>query len=628
MFKYLKRCIFQNTRYFNLLQNSEVSVSSDMSTGEGQGSRGQQKVTEGSSGQDLIEGMCSIPEFYDGTSVFMTGVTGFIGKSVLEKLLRACSGVDKIFVLIRSKRGVNPSDRIKELFESKLFEKVKKELGTEVCLEKVFPICGDMAEPNLGISSENEYLLSQSNISVVIHSAATIKFNEALRTALTVNTLGTLKVIRLSRKFPNLKTLVHVSTAYSNCDLSYIREYVYQSQFNPHKVIEAVDWVPDKALELMTPVLMGNKPNTYTFTKQLAENLLVEENKMRELPYVIVRPTIVGATWKEPFKGWIDNYSGASGLFVACGMGLLRTMMANPDAIANLVPVDIVSDVIIAAPWFRAMRILESSASKTSPRKTADDSSYPSDPNYATETTTDKTTADENFVINCESGHIDKPLVWDRVPRLIEKYYCAHPYAKAVRYPRMRVTDNQLKNRIQTALCHNSVAVLLDLLLRCTGQKPKVCAMYVKLHRSLESLEFFTSHYWTWEVKNLHDLDLMLEKFRRSRGDVSKQNWAHQWNISMQGLDWEKYVELYCIGTKKFVMKDDMSKMQQARSRMQKLKLINYLLGSFAGLVAAKLTHLIVKLFIRVARYIQSSDIGAALKRVEKMIQYSKSKIL
>ena len=66
----------QNTRYFNLLQNSEVSVSADMSTGEGQGSRGQQKVTEGSSGQDLIEGMCSIPEFYDGTSVFMTGVTG------------------------------------------------------------------------------------------------------------------------------------------------------------------------------------------------------------------------------------------------------------------------------------------------------------------------------------------------------------------------------------------------------------------------------------------------------------------------------------------------------------------------------------------------------------------------
>ena len=66
-------------------------------------------------------------------------------------------------------------------FNQSIQLQVKKELGTEVCLEKVFPICGDMAEPNLGISSENEYLLSQSNISVVIHSAATIKFNEALR---------------------------------------------------------------------------------------------------------------------------------------------------------------------------------------------------------------------------------------------------------------------------------------------------------------------------------------------------------------------------------------------------------------------------------------------------------------
>ena len=109
----------------------------------------------------------------------------------------------------------------------------------------------------------------------------------------------------------------------------------------------------DEAASKITPVLLGSKPNTYTYTKHLAENLLIEEAGS-SLPYIIVRPSIVGASWKEPFAGWIDNFNGPSGLFIACGMGLLRSMIGKPDAIADIVPVDIVSNVIIAAPWYRS----------------------------------------------------------------------------------------------------------------------------------------------------------------------------------------------------------------------------------------------------------------------------------
>ena len=115
----------------------------------------------------------------------------------------------------------------------------------------------------------------------------------------------------------------------------------------------------DEAASKITPVLIGGKPNTYTYTKHLAENLLMEEAQKggfggRPLPYIIVRPSIVGASWREPFPGWIDNFNGPSGLFIACGMGLLRSMIGKPDAIADIVPVDIVSNVILAAPWYRA----------------------------------------------------------------------------------------------------------------------------------------------------------------------------------------------------------------------------------------------------------------------------------
>ena len=39
-----------------------------------------------------------------------------------------------------------------------------------------------------------------------------------------------------------------------------------------------------------------------------------------------VRPSIVGASWKEPFPGWIDNFNGPTGIFAAIGNGLLRVM--------------------------------------------------------------------------------------------------------------------------------------------------------------------------------------------------------------------------------------------------------------------------------------------------------------
>ena len=58
-------------------------------------------------------------------------------------------------------------------------------------------------------------------------------------------------------------------------------------------------WMDDEMVDLVTPQLIGNKPNTYTYTKQLAEHLLVKEGA--SLPLCILRPSIVGASWKEPF---------------------------------------------------------------------------------------------------------------------------------------------------------------------------------------------------------------------------------------------------------------------------------------------------------------------------------------
>ncbi|GFR22685.1 putative fatty acyl-CoA reductase CG5065 [Trichonephila clavata] len=120
----------------------------------------------------------SIPEFYEGRSVFITGATGFIGKVLVEKLLRSCPGIKTIFVLMREKRGKEPKQRLEELVNCKVFDLVKKEKPEAV--QKIVIITGDLSLPQLGVSPADLETMSQS-VSVVFHSAATVKFDEPLK---------------------------------------------------------------------------------------------------------------------------------------------------------------------------------------------------------------------------------------------------------------------------------------------------------------------------------------------------------------------------------------------------------------------------------------------------------------
>lgn len=43
----------------------------------------------------------SIADFYAGRSIFITGATGFMGKVLVEKLLRSCPGVKCLYLLMR-----------------------------------------------------------------------------------------------------------------------------------------------------------------------------------------------------------------------------------------------------------------------------------------------------------------------------------------------------------------------------------------------------------------------------------------------------------------------------------------------------------------------------------------------
>lgn len=53
----------------------------------------------------------------------------------------------------------------------------------------------------------------------------------------------------------------------------------------------------------------------------------------------------------EPVAGWVDNWNGPTGIIAAAGKGFFRTMLCHEDKIADLVPVDVVINLMICAAW-------------------------------------------------------------------------------------------------------------------------------------------------------------------------------------------------------------------------------------------------------------------------------------
>jgi fatty acyl-CoA reductase len=124
---------------------------------------------------------------------------------------------------------------------------------------------------------------------------------------------------------------------------------LYSPPVSPQKIIDIIDWMDDELINALKPKLIGDRPNTYTYTKALAESLLVDE--CGPLPVAIVRPSIVTSSWREPMPGWVESLNGATGLIVGLGKGVFRSMLSDLKASADFVPVDTVVNLMIAVAW-------------------------------------------------------------------------------------------------------------------------------------------------------------------------------------------------------------------------------------------------------------------------------------
>lgn len=78
-----------------------------------------------------------------------------------------------------------------------------------------------------------------------------------------------------------------------------------------------------------------------------------------------------------------------------------------------------------------------------------------------------------------------------------------------------------------------------------------------KLAKSVECLEYFTTHQWVFHSDNVQ---MLL--------DAMNENDRTEFQFDVRSIEWENYVEKYVLGFRQFLFKQNPSSLEDSRKRM------------------------------------------------------------
>ena len=196
-------------------------------------------------------------------------------------------------------------------------------------------------------------------------------------------------------------------------------------------------------------------------------------------------------------------------------------MLCHQDKVADLVPVDIVINLMICAAWRTATH-----------------------------------RSDSITVYNCCTGQ-QNPITWKEFVNLSFKYSRLHPVNDAVWYPGGRCRSSALLNRVCVTFQHILPAYFLDFLAKLKGSKPIMVRVQNKLDKAAKCLEYFSTQQWNFKDDNV----------KRLGAQLSLQD-RETFMFDVKQIDWPSYLEHYILGIRQFILKESPDTLPAARSHI------------------------------------------------------------
>ncbi|KAI4313502.1 hypothetical protein L6164_026477 [Bauhinia variegata] len=252
-----------------------------------------------------------------------------------QNLCREDPDVKKLYNLLRASNPCSATKRMhSEIIGKDLFKVLREKLGGDFgsfISDKVVAVAGDVSSENLGIKDEKLRKEMLEEIDIVLHSAASTKFDERFDVAMGTNTFGAFNVVNFAKSCTKVEILLYVSTAY---------------------VCGETD-----GLVLEQPFQMGQTLNGFSkldidFEKKLVEKKLRElrtQNYKEEAVTSIMRNFGLESTYKEPFPGWVEGVRTIDSFAVAYGKKRITCFPGINKEIVYVMPADMVVNAIIVA---------------------------------------------------------------------------------------------------------------------------------------------------------------------------------------------------------------------------------------------------------------------------------------
>ncbi|CAG4910919.1 unnamed protein product [Colias eurytheme] len=472
-----------------------------------------------------------VNEWYRGRKILVTGSSGLMGKVLIEKLLYSVPDIGCIFALVRPKRGKSPESRIEDMWKLPLFSRIREEKPH--VMKKLIPVTGDLLNDNLGIDNEKLQQI-YDEVSIVFHFAATLRLEAPLKEGLEMNTRGTQRVLDVAKKIKNLVSFVHLSTAFCYPDYERMAERVHDPPADPHAVLQAASWLTDDQLNLLAPSLMQKHPNSYTYSKRLAEALVRESYP--DLPAVVVRPSIVTPSHQDPVPGWVDNLNGPIGLMIGAGKGVIRSMHCYGHYHAEVIPVDIAINALVVIPYYLNTKVERS---------------------------------EEIPVFNLTSGD-DRNDTWKEVLDVGKATVRRYPFEGPLWYPNGNIRHNKYIHELCVLFYHILPAYFIDFLMLIFGQKRFMVRIQKRISVGLEVLQYFTTREWWFDTNNFKELPKKLNPI-----DLSI------FPMDLTIIKIEPYIESCMIGGKLFCLREKLENLPKARLQNNILFVLDLIVSAF-----------------------------------------------